>query len=83
MNSAKPMSTPLANHFKLSSNQYPIATGITTGRRSEKRLMDFQNKGVATIVFMENYGKPKKTRTRLIYENQIASPGVGYAWGRY
>jgi len=45
--------------------------------------MDFQNKGVATIVFMENYGKPKKTRTRLIYENQIASPGVGYAWGRY
>jgi len=45
--------------------------------------MGFQNKGVATIVFVENYGKPKKTRIRLIYENRIASPGVGYTWGRH
>jgi len=46
-------------------------------------LIGFQNKGVATIVFVENYGKPKKARIRLIYENRIASPGVSYAWGRY
>jgi len=38
--------------------------------------------GVATIVFMD-YEKPKKTKIRLIYENRIASPGAGYAWGRY
>jgi len=28
---------------------------------------------------MKNYEKPKKTRIRLVYENRIASPGVGYA----
>jgi len=35
-----------------------------TGRQSEKNLIGFQNKGVATTVFMENYGKPKKNKDK-------------------
>jgi len=41
----------------------------------KKRLIDFQNRGVATIVFMENYGKPKKTRIRLVYEKPDCESG--------
>jgi len=48
----------------------------------QKNLID-KTKGVVTIVFVKNYEKPKKTRIRMIYENRIASPGVGYSWGRY
>jgi len=32
---------------------------------------------------MKNYEKPKKTGIRLVYENWIASPRIGYAWRRY
>jgi len=48
-----------------------------------RKIINFKTKGVVIIVFVENYGKPKKTRIRMIYENRIASPGVGYVWGRY
>jgi len=43
-----------------------VATGITTGQRSEKINNEFENleKGVATIVFMENYGKTKKNEDK-------------------
>jgi len=41
-----------------------VAIEITTGRRSEKRLISFQNRGVATIVFMENHAKPKKNKDK-------------------
>jgi len=49
----------------------------------EKISLKIKKKGIATIVFMENYGKLKETRIRPVYENRIEGPGVGYAWGRY
>jgi len=35
-----------------------VATGIATGRRIEKENGFKKDLGVATIVIMENYGKP-------------------------
>jgi len=61
-----------------------VATGITTGQRSEKINNEFENleKGVATIVFMENYGKTKKNEDKTSLWKLSLDPGVGYVWGR-
>jgi len=43
-------------------------SGSRQGRQSEKY---FQNRGVATIIFLKNYGKTKKTNDKASLQNRI------------
>ena len=60
-----------------------VATGATTGTVNKTNYFNFQNRGVATIVY---YGKimenQKKKLIKQVCENQISDPGVGYVCER-
>jgi len=49
---------PCPSQMKMTRVHGSVATGITTGRRIEKRNGFKKDLGVATIVILENYGKP-------------------------
>jgi len=51
--------------------------------RQIKILVGFQNRGVATIVSLENYGKSKKNKDKASLRKPDCESGIGYAWGRY
>jgi len=46
-------------------------------------ILKILEKGVATIVFMENYGKTRKNKDKASLRKPYPGPGVNYVWGRY
>jgi len=55
-----------------------VTTGVMTGMANKINFFSkLQNRGVATIVYMENYGKTGKL-IKQVCENNISDLGVSY-----